>query len=1011
MNFCDMRRFLAVLLAFAVTACGNMESDMNDCSSADVIFSVEVEGESVCYETKTILGGVNIETDVRSVTLAAYDGKGILADVKYYESGFSSMALELIPKLKYKVYALANMGDMTGKFPTQECDVPAMEYELSSYEDVGEYGIPMCGVDSVAVGRPAGKIYLERLFAKVSVRITHYGLNNSDPAAVFAYNLCNRSVYVRQANKRLRPFADGGSRAERAADVMAVSDYHAELDNFAQYEGHLDKNQGQLGPGPGYFQDTTVVLYVPENVQGPLLRGNSDPAAKVYDNIDGINGKSYGDLCTYIEFNAHRPATHGYSGSVMYRYYLGADNVTDFSIERNCVYSLTLDFTEGGFFADSWKVSRGDSWTDKRGLWFLEDAYTVAPGRDRDVLVHFTLDKDTAGNSARFPDRWTYSMDEDAMAEAGLSVSFDPNTLVQGDVYKDFCLKVTASADARVGSSFSMKVRTAVGNIVDHAIISIVEDSGYALDWTFLPEYVSQYGTFAVSGYEKEELPLQFSVSDGSLISCVKQGDNIFRVVAKGVGNASVTVSNNDGSRSVTANMNIMAPELVLDRSRLELNPDGESASVAFGYETVSGASLTNVDAGTFASVLTPVVSGDAYFAASVSSQSIDVQIDRLNDGSDGIVAGNVYNLAVGAVACDDVMAKSLKVEVEDPFESVGFSDYGVIHDYTLFTMSDAAYRLRTKFSGLVAANGTFSYPGPVPEADPSYVEVGLVPRWRAGFNNANGVYSASRNVSNGQITVRQQPITEATTHSAGVHDMMVSVKNRHSGEKLSRSCGELEIYVHTAIGADAAFDSQKCGYSLYAGGKTFADVYNAVAGRSVYSGTTSTRDIHYMDVVMKWMTPVKGVYVLNMASALTDSYDGLSIIKPDVEDGCEANRQLFSVCRSTGDDRVTIGDEPSGRRAGIGRLLYRSLLTTTFDQVLPLSLLHEHFFNYNASMIGFYRPLYEIADVRRVKDGIYYFAPSRFSEYVDSDGMGYHVIHPLESIYPETAGWINLIK
>ena len=42
--------------------------------------------------------------------------------------------------------------------------------------------------------------------------------------------------------------------------------------------------------------------------------------------------------------------------------------------------------------------------------------------------------------------------------------------------------------------------------------------------------------------------------------------------------------------------------------------------------------------------------------------------------------------------------------------------------------------------------------------------------------------------------------------------------------------------------------------------------------------------------------------------------------------------------------------------------------------------------------------------------DDPYYFAPSDHPSKVDQDGKGYHVIHFLEDIEPDTGGWINLL-
>ena len=39
-----------------------------------------------------------------------------------------------------------------------------------------------------------------------------------------------------------------------------------------------------------------------------------------------------------------------------------------------------------------------------------------------------------------------------------------------------------------------------------------------------------------------------------------------------------------------------------------------------------------------------------------------------------------------------------------------------------------------------------------------------------------------------------------------------------------------------------------------------------------------------------------------------------------------------------------------------------------------------------------------------------YHFCPSSCGAYVDEQGRGYHIIHFLEEICPETCGWINLL-
>ncbi len=998
--------FLAPL---AMGACGNVEPVLEYGGSPGTAFVIEVEGNRKVYETRSILSGDDIETKVTDVSLAAYDGDGILIDAKYYESDFSMMSLALGTGGSCNVYALANMGDMTGDFPLSESDVPLMEYVLSSYEEIEAQGIPMCGKEPVHSSSGEAVINLDRLFAKVCVRIRHTGLYDYAPDALTALNMCNRSIYVRQANSRLRPFLPEGSRAESTADIMDVSDYNPDLTDKGVYSG---PSSGVLTYGAGYLQDVSLVLYVPENAQGCLLPDNRDPFGKVYGNIGNIGGKSYGDLCTYIEFNASRAANQGYSGSLMYRYYLGADNTSDFNVERNCRYNLTLDFTEDGIFADSWKVTRGDDWSDSRVLYFLENPYKVTPGGTENVMVHFHRFTSSVTSSQPFPERWVYVMDEEAMADAGLSVSYDPNTLVTGaNGYKDFCLKISASDDARVGSYFPITVMTTDGSIVDHTTITVAGNSPLDMDWNVRPEYVSQYGTFSVTGYEASDLPLSFSVSDASRIRCVKTGDGTFRVVALDAGSISVTVSNYDGSKSVSADLDIKAPFLNLGRSHVELNPDGEAVQVSYEYRTEAGSLLSGIDQDVYDSVLKPVVSDYGYFGTDLSEDAFDIYVCRLEDGGNRILAGSSYGLDVSAAECTAVESERLNVTVTDPFAGFVSVDRGRIDDYTLFGLSGVNSRVAAQFTDEISSNRSFTFDVPTPDADPSYVTAELVPRWKGEFSYANGVYSSSWNRATGRVTVTQNTVTSSTTHSAGLHDVMMVVRNRHSSETISGACGTFDVYVHAGIGADASFSKAQCCQSY--GGLTFAEVYNSLAGRAVYLYPQSESYIHYMDVTMKWITSVSGVYVLEKVRSRLPAYDALTFLRPGREDGEVANEMLFSVYQGT-DERTSVCGEPGGGRAGVGHILYRALLVRTFDYEQSETNLRKLFFGYESgSASGVFSPAYKVFDCENVEVSTmapYNFSPSICAEYKDGEGEGYHVLHFLESVVPATCGWMNLL-
>lgn len=996
----------------------HQESIAEVCISADI---AGYEGDAV----KSILPD-GIESQITDITLASYGKGGLLVDVRYYESGFSSMPLCLESGVPNNVYALVNMGDMTYHFPEFESDIEKMEYRLDGYKTIEEKGFPMSGVLMDFLPKSSrGSITVERLFAKICVHITHKSLDGYLPSKYYSYNMCNRSMYVRQANGLLLPFAESGSRAIAASDILGESDRNPNLNDRNAYQGSL--SQGELGPGPGYAQDTTVVLYVPENVQGDLLPYNNDPFRKVYEELSDIGGVSYSDLCTYLEFNARRENTNGYSGGVTYRYYLGADNTSDFSIERNKRYDLTLDFTENGFFADCWKVTREDDWNDKRILEFKDAPFVIQPGGTEDVIIHYNIYGQSAADSHKNPDDWELQLDEKSMTDAGLSWSFDPGTLVEGaSGYKDFCLKIIASSEAEVGTCVPLRIVTKDGGLSDETVITITENNKFSPAWDILPQYVAQQGTLSLTGVVDSDLPLSVSLSDGTKVSCLSVSDKAFRIVAQRTGEVEIKVRNASGSKETSTFLNVKAPVLDIDASSIELNPDGGTVIAGYRYLDDYGNELKNINVSAFDSFLLPVVHTESYFNSVVSASAISMNICSLSDGGSGIALGGEYEAVISAADCQGVKEQVVAVEVTDPFAGVPVMDYGAVDDYTLFALSGTNQVLMDAFADDIKANQYFEYQSVLPDAASQYVSVALEPAWVGGFSNQNGVFKAEMDIPAGRIKLTANSVSASTYHSAGRHNMMLYVTNRHSFERVGRSCGVLDVYVHTAVGARAVFGSQKCSYNPY-GNESFASVYNAVAGRNVYPNTTSLALIHYMDVSLEWMTEVSKVYVWNRMQTAVGSwastFDALNIVRPSVSDGSldSDTRMLYSVL-SRSDSRISVGGEKYGPRKGIGTCLYRALLQATYPSVLTDAALKQYFLGYD-SHTGMGKislaPCYTLHDMTKGADMQsnkvvsrlpYHFCPSTCKAYVDGEGRGYHVIHFLEEIAPKTYGWINLL-
>ena len=199
--------FLYMCIIVSCTVSGWQESEENFTPEAvsDVSFTMEIDGECGT-EVRSILTA-DVESKVSDLTLASYGADGRLTEARYYDSGFDSMLLSVKSDGLSNIYALVNMGDMTGRFPQKETEVPGMEYRIQSYDEIDHKGFPMSGVlRGYAPERSVSVIDVYRLFAKLCVRITHAGLSGYSPSSYYSYNMCNKSLYVRQANRRLLPF-------------------------------------------------------------------------------------------------------------------------------------------------------------------------------------------------------------------------------------------------------------------------------------------------------------------------------------------------------------------------------------------------------------------------------------------------------------------------------------------------------------------------------------------------------------------------------------------------------------------------------------------------------------------------------------------------------------------------------------------------------------------------------------------------------------------------------------
>lgn len=372
-----------LLMAFSCTmeqACPD-KAPVADGSEGVIHLNFKYSGSP---ETKSVLGSTandtSIEGKLTDICWAFYNSRGEIE-----RSGYSSNPSKLTERIrkgeKYTLFLLANMGDLSKEFPRDTSSVNEMEYLITEFDGVKDKGIPMSGrAEGVLLSSSEGTItvLLERLFAKIKLRIDKSiiaGANGLE-GEYSVGGLKSGCVFLRNCNACLKPFGD--SRASGPEDILQTADRMEDMNDIEDLMAESGMSQERIeelwGAGPAYAVDTTIVFYVPENLQGNLLSG-SDSWGKTADAI----GAETAAKCTYLEYTLGITpgAVGGFGGTVSYRFFLGEDATKNFDVRRNSVYNVHLSITAEGTLKDNWKVERRDDftmglqldWAEEQGSW------------------------------------------------------------------------------------------------------------------------------------------------------------------------------------------------------------------------------------------------------------------------------------------------------------------------------------------------------------------------------------------------------------------------------------------------------------------------------------------------------------------------------------------------------------------------------------------------------------------------------------------------------------------
>lgn len=291
--------------------------------SVDTGHSRDVELINVRFVVDDVVGKSSISPDEckwEYLNIYAYS-QGQIAAYRCFDYG-DNPVLELIRDREYDLYVLAGTKKVEPD-PMLDDFLRNCEVRASSFDELqGGFSFAWKS-EGHKVESSSINVILERLVAKVVLSIDDSALKG---LRVTSVRLC-------QSPLKVCPFMEGGSRVLCDEDV-GDGDFATEADIYTLNKGG------------------SVQFYVLENCQGLLLPQNTDPWTKTPDSIP-----ESADLCTYLELMCEFESESFYQGEVLYRIYLGRDNVSDFNVRRNEVLNLTLTLTDSSLKKLSWKVT------------------------------------------------------------------------------------------------------------------------------------------------------------------------------------------------------------------------------------------------------------------------------------------------------------------------------------------------------------------------------------------------------------------------------------------------------------------------------------------------------------------------------------------------------------------------------------------------------------------------------------------------------------------------------
>ena len=735
-------------------------------------------------------------------------------------------------------YVFANMGDVN--LPALPGEPPVFErfsFLLSPSADLLRTGFPMAGTGHFSGSGGSVSIPLRRLFAKVEVTIDKKGLTGGTTPVLLSEHL-----YLRQASRRLRPFAS--SMATRVSDLFD-----------APFDSHIFTAADESD-----LSHVKIGLYVPENSQ------------------------TRPELATYIEYQGNKDGSaDGVDGTVVYRGYLG-------SVKRNTRYSAQLSLTWDGLLwrADGWTIDAGGV-TDGRRLVLSssEDSHLeinslgkLKRSSAKSVYVSFSRDGGASWvRGAKDIDDWPYGWDfyvdgvKQATGTAGQAagaIGWSYDGSASGDR-----LTVTPGQKADLRTTHTLQVKSADGKVASN-VVTFDVSAPLGLKWDAgAPGYVAQRGRLVATQLDKPSATVEYTVTGGSelvrLSAAANRQSQMVNIL--GAGEVTVLATCEETGQDEEITFRVAAPQLRLNATACYVNPDGAEArtgatglsgsSISASYSGASGTLSRRVTSAT-ATAVGSYLAADLYdellaFRPSVTSPlletscpsgygTITLHAKALHAGGDSYpdAAGTTigYLSVAPKAAAAGISPARATVRSVNPFSafpsSVTLNTAKDIQDFSVLSQVLGGY-----------STNTYSTTLPTIQAGSSYYGVAAMLQGDTGMNSElSGLFSRSGS------TVSWSSVTLARTQrKAGTFALYGYVENRYSHERLYSAAPFYRgrLFLHGAVVARGVADMVSQTMEVYTDYLGDASAYTADGLGAAWPDVRTTHTNRQYDIEWAW--------------------------------------------------------------------------------------------------------------------------------------------------------------